>query len=209
MVAVATRVPQAVAGLTTLTPTAQAAALGYPATLVGFTPDQRGYWFEPGLPWFTAEMFQNHPLDNREGTPDYFKGWSTIPCIGDVECDHMAPRFPRGCAINTMPVHTKDMLVVGKVYTYRYTNSATGLEEWNIGRLVKIGGNYLEVASDNPSPDEADRTIWLLEEEEHKATWAVREVTHYASYPSEEGQGRPALLLAEQRSVATPMPTAA
>lgn len=166
-----------------LTEVAQQA--GYPSTLFGFTPEQREYWHEPGLPWFTAEMFQNPPADTREGTPDYYKGWATLPCIGDIAGEHMAPRFPRGCAINTMPVFHKGMLVVGKVYVYRFENKETGEVEWNMGRLVKIGGNYLEVASDNPGPDEADRTIWLLREEEGQATWDVREVTHYAAYPGE------------------------
>ena len=164
-----------------LDPTAQAATLGYPATLFGYTPAQREYWHEPGMPLFTPEMFMNAPADNREGTPDYYKGWPTVPCIGDVDGDHMAPRFPRGCAVNTMPVFNKGMLVVGRVYTYCYVNEATGREEWNMARLLRIGGNYLEVKPDNGE----QVSLWLLRDNAEQATWDVREVTHYAAYPGE------------------------
>ena len=179
MAAVATPA-QAVDSLHTLA--AQALAAGYPATLFGYTPEQREYWYEPGLPWFKAEMFQEHPLDNREGTPAHLKGWSCLPCIGEIAGDQMAPRFPRGSAVNTMPVHRKEHLAVGKVYTYRFRNPETGQEDWNIGRLVKIGGNFLEVKADTDSQP----SIWLLREEGEQATWDVREVTHYASYPGED-----------------------
>ncbi|MGI4871495.1 MAG: hypothetical protein ACRYFX_09990 [Janthinobacterium lividum] len=152
-------------------PTQEAQQLGFPATLFGFTPNDRAYWHEPGLPWFTPELRENPPL-NRVGL-------QSIPCIGDIATDSMAPRFPRGCAVNTMPVHKREYLVLGRVYTHCFLNAETGEWEWAIGRLVKIGGNYLEVKADNdPTP-----AIWLLREEEAQAVWDVWEVTHYAYYP--------------------------
>lgn len=152
----------------------EATRLGLPSTLFGFTPNQRAYWTEPGLPWLTSEMysdFKKMPLD--------YRGFRAIRCIGDIEGDHMAPRFPRGCAVQTMPVYEKKNLVVGRVYTYRYLDQQT--QEWacEMGRLVKIGGNYLEVKADNnPTP-----SLWLLRDEPGQAVWDVREVTHYAARP--------------------------
>jgi hypothetical protein len=155
------------------TATERAHALGLPATLFGFTPEQKEYWAEPGLPWLTFELRDNPPLN--------YSGLSSIPCLGDVTGNHMAPRFPKGCAVNMMPVCEKKNLVVGRVYTYRYQNQKSKEWEWEIGRLVKIEGNYLEVKADNnPTP-----SIWLLRDEEREAVWDVWEVTHYASYPAE------------------------
>lgn len=178
MVAVIAPVPQATACHPL---TAQAAALGYPATLFGFTPDQRGYWHESGMPWltraqmnFTADM----PLDRR--------GNQALLCIGHIESNNMAPRFPAGCAVQSAPVWDKANLVIGRVYICCYREG--GVQDWQyeIGRLAKIGGNYLEVTVDNPRPDAADRSIWLLREEPGQEVWDVREVTHYVSYPGED-----------------------
>jgi hypothetical protein len=152
----------------------QAARLGLPPTLFGFTPNERSYWAEPGLPWLTPEMyndFEQMPLD--------YRGFRALLCLGDIEGDHMAPRFPRGCTVQTMPVYDKANLVVGRVYTYCYLDQQTQEWAYEMGRLVKIGGNFLEVKADNhPTP-----SLWLLRDEPEQAVWDVREVTHYAAYP--------------------------
>lgn len=155
-----------------------AAQRGYPSALFGFTPAQRGYWFEPGLPFWTEALRQHPPLDYR-GNP-------LLPFVAQIAGERMAPRFAAGVRVMLVPVFERKNLVVGKVYTYSYRNEATGELEMMLGRLVKIGGNYLEVAPDNPGPDEADRTIWLLREQESEAVWDVREVSHYVDYPGEE-----------------------
>jgi hypothetical protein len=152
----------------------EAARLGLPNTLFGFTPNEGSYWREPGLPWLTPEMltdFEQMPLD--------YRGFRALLCLGDIEGDHMAPRFPRGCAVQTMPVYDKANLVVGRVYTYRYLDQQTQEWAYEMGRLVKIGGNFLEVKADN----NATPSLWLLRDEPEQAVWDVREVTHYASYP--------------------------
>lgn len=174
MVAIASPVPQPTAchPLTT-----QAVALGYPATLFGFTPQDAAYWREPGLPYWTEALRDNPPLDYR-GTPHR-------PYTAWIEGERMAPRFPAGAGVKLTPVGERQRLVLGRVYTYTYRSQATGLVEMTMGRLVNIGGNYLEVAADNPSPDEADRTIWLLRDNEHEAVWDVHEVSYYVSYPGE------------------------
>jgi len=141
--------------------------------LFGLTPNDPGYWHEPGLPWFTSEMYSNPPCN--------YNGVSSVPHFGFLESDHMAPRFPRGCGVNLMPVCDRKHLVVGRVYVYRRENAATGEWVMSIGRLVEIGGNYLEVKADNhPTP-----SIWPLQEAEREAVWNVQEVSHYASYPGE------------------------
>jgi hypothetical protein len=152
----------------------EAARLGLPSILFGFTPNERGYWQEPNLPWLTSEMyadFEKMPLD--------YRGFRALLCIGYMGGDNMAPRFPRGCGVQTIPVYDKANLVVGRVYTYRYWDEEAKDWAYEMGRLVKIGGNYLEVKADNNPV----LSIWLLREEEHQAVWDVREVTHYASYP--------------------------
>lgn len=155
----------------------EAARLGFPATLFGFTPNQREYWIEPGLPLLTAAMrndFEQMPLD--------YQGHRALLCIGYLDGNHMSPRFPEGCGVQTMPVYEKKNLVVGRVYTYRFWSEQA--QEWcyEMGRLVKIGGNYLEVKADNnPIP-----SLWLLRDEPEKAVWDVREVTHYAMCPGHD-----------------------
>jgi hypothetical protein len=172
MTTVATAAPVAVDSLRTATERAH--ALGLPATLFGFTPEQKEYWHEPGLPWFTTDMYDNPPLG--------YNGLSTIPHFGNMAADNMAPRFPKGCSVNTRAVHEKKNLVVGRVYTYHYQDTQTGAWRREMGRLVKIGSNYLEVKADNcPTPSQ-----WLLREDEQQAVWDVNEVTHYASYPGED-----------------------
>jgi hypothetical protein len=116
-------------------------------------------------------MHRDMPLD--------YRGQKAILCIGYMGGNNMAPRFPIGCGVHTMPVYDKENLVVGRVYTYRFWDEETKDWAYEMGRLVKIGGNYLEVKADNyPTP-----SIWLLREEAEKAVWDVREVTHYTSYP--------------------------
>jgi hypothetical protein len=165
-----------VAAKSLATATERARALGLPSTLFDFTPEQKGYWFEPGLPWLTSEM-----RADPEKMPLSYRGHRVLLSIGYMGGDNMAPRFPKGCGVQTMPVCDKDKLIVGRVYTYRYQNQKSKEWEWEIGRLMKIEGNYLEVKADNnPTP-----SIWLLRDEEREAAWDVWEVTHYVSYPSE------------------------
>jgi hypothetical protein len=165
--------PSAIAAPTT--DEQRAEALGLPATLFGFTPSQGQYWREPGLPWWTPEL-RDKPFLDYQGKP-------ILPLTAWVQGNSMAPRFPDLSGVIVMPVGERKNLVIGKVYTYSYRNAESGELEMTFGRLKKIAGNYLEVAADNPSPDEAHPTIWLLREDEKEAVWDVREVTHYINYP--------------------------
>jgi hypothetical protein len=153
--------------------------LGYPSSLFGFTPQQKQYWQEPGLPWLTQGQ-----LNFTDPMPLDYRGHQALLAIGYMGGNSMAPRFPKGCAVQSAPVWDKANLVLGRVYVYCFRQGTAQDWTYQMGRLVKIGGNYLEVAADNPSPDEADHTIWLLRDNEHEAVWDVREVTHYASYPA-------------------------
>ena len=152
----------------------EAQSLGFPATLFGFTPNERAYWHEPGLPWLTVEQQYSYemPLD--------YRGQKALLCVGYLGSNNMAPRFPKGCGVQTVPVYEKANLVLGRVYLYRYWDEEAQQWTYEMGRLVKIGGNYLEVQADNnPTP-----SIWLLREEVGQEVWDVREVTHYVSYPA-------------------------
>jgi hypothetical protein len=152
--------------------TQEAQQLGFPSTLFGFTPEQKAYWHEPGLPWLTQEIWDNPPLGHN--------GYRLIWHYGVLAGNHMAPRFPKGCMVNMAPVCDKKNLVVGKVYAYSWRDTTTGEWQYQIGRLEYIGGNYLEARADN-QPEIG--LIWQLREDEREAVWDVQEITHYASYP--------------------------
>ncbi|MGI4735564.1 MAG: hypothetical protein ACRYG7_10335 [Janthinobacterium lividum] len=174
MVAIAKPIPQAANDLQALTPTAQAAALGYPSTLQGYTPDQSQYWREPGLPLVTHEVWLNAPLG--------YTSTKLIWCRAELGSNDMAPRFPKGCVVNVAPVLERKNLVIGKVYLYVYLDTETGEEASQMGRLEKIGGNCLWARADN---DPKVGLCWLLLDDERKAVWNVHEVTHYFSYSAE------------------------
>lgn len=174
MVAIAKPIPQATADLRALTPSAQAAALGYPSTLQGYTPDQGQYWREPGLQWVTPEVWVNRPLG--------YNNMKLIWCRAELGGNDMAPRFPKGCVVNVAPVYERKNLVVGKVYLYVYQDAETGEEASQMGRLEKVGGNCLWARADN---DPKVGLCWLLRDDEREAVRNVWEVTHYVSYPSE------------------------
>jgi len=150
----------------------EAARLGFPSTLFGFTPNQREYWAEPSMPWLTREIWENAPLG--------YNGFKLIWHYGEVGSNTMAPRFPKGCMVNMTPVYEKKNLVVGKVYIYVYTDTKTGELAYQMGRLEKVGGNCLWARADN---DPALGLCWLLRDDERQAVWDVYEVTHYTSYP--------------------------
>jgi hypothetical protein len=151
----------------------QAARLGFPSTLFGFTPQQQEYWCEPGLPWQTKELWEDAPLG--------YNGLKLVWHYGTLSGNYMAPRFPKGCVVNMAPVCEKKNLVVGKVYAYSYRDATTGEWQTQLGRLEKIGDNYLEARADN-QPEIG--LIWLLRAKDHEAVWDVWEVTHYVSYPN-------------------------
>lgn len=154
-------------------PTEEAAALGFPAALFGFTPEQRAYWHEPGLPWLTAAQV-NAPLLDARGLP-------TVPTYFDIRSQNMAPRFPAGAVVVGLPVFSRRQLAVGKVYAYGYTDAETGQRCHQLGRLEVIGDNYLQARADN----RADLgLIWLLREVPGEELWDVREITHYVTYPA-------------------------
>lgn len=175
MVAIASPVAQ-VTDLVILSPTAQAAALGYPPTLFGYTPAGRRYWREPGLLYLATDTYEAMPLDCN--------GFEMLRHCCEFGGNDMAPRFPKGCWVNVAPVHEKKNLVVGKVYVYRYLNYETGKEEYQAGRLESIGGNCLWARADN---NPGVRLCWRLNEDEpQRAVWDVFEITHYVSYPGEQ-----------------------
>ncbi|MBO2010866.1 hypothetical protein [Hymenobacter negativus] len=154
----------------------RAAERGWPATFMGFTPDQRGYFMEPGLPW---QPRTDSPA--YVATPDR-RGQHVIWHYLRFACDYMAPRFPGGTVVNIAPVWHRDELEVGRVYAHVYQDAATKAKRAQVGRLAFIGGNYLELTLDNA----ATGLLWPLRADETEATWDVYEVTHYVAYPGED-----------------------
>ena len=74
--------------------------------------------------------FEQMPLD--------YRGQRAILCVGYMAGNHMAPRFPEGCGVQTIPVQERANLMVGRVYTYRYFDQAANEWAYEMGRLVKI-----------------------------------------------------------------------
>lgn len=130
------------------------------------TPDTAAYWFEPGLPWLTRAVEQSPPL----GHDKIRLLWH----IGVVAADTMLPRFPQGCRLNDGPVLTRAQLTIGRVYAYHHVTGTRVL-----GRLAYIGATYLGTTLDSAPYC----SIWPLRPDEHQATWDVREITHYVSWP--------------------------
>lgn len=158
---------------------AEAQALGFPATLFGYTPNEAAYWREPGLPWLPAAPADALLLD--------YRGTRAIRYLLEVIDHDMAPRFPRGCLVQTMPVYERAQLVVGRVYSYGVLDPETGTRHYHLARLVQVGATYLEV-----KPDHDDHLLrWPLRADEAEATWDVREVTHYAHYPAAREEDAP------------------
>lgn len=152
----------------------EAHALGFPATLFGFTPNEASYWREPGLPWLPTDWV-SHPPQLRNGLPGVW-----CPC--EFAGQSMAPRFPKGTTVNLAPVLHRANLLVGRVYVYAYSDEQTGQQAYQAGRLERVGGNCLWARADH---DPATRLCWLLREDPAQECWDVYEVTHYLHYPAQ------------------------
>lgn len=144
-----------------------AAERGYPGTLLGFTPNDRAYWREPGLP----------PIAYLPSEAAY---WPTAEFI--FVTDRMAPRFPDGTVVGLEPVNSRQQLVVGRVYVHL---AADGAGELPVGRLASVGRTSLELTQDNdPTP-----LTWSLGADSQTETQDLYEVTCYSLYlPHDEAR---------------------
>jgi hypothetical protein len=137
-----------------------AAERGYPGTLMGFTPNDRAYWREPGL-----LPIAYLPSEAVDGPMTEFI----------FITDRMAPRFPDGTVVGLEPVNSRQDLVVGRVYVHLGANE---VEELPVGRLAYVGRSSLQLTQDNyPTP-----LTWPLGAEEHTEMQDFYEVTCYSLY---------------------------
>jgi hypothetical protein len=144
-----------------------AAERGYPATLMGFTPNDRAYWREPGLP-----PIAYLPSESMDGPTAEFI----------FVTNRMAPRFPDGTVVGLEPVESRQDLVVGRVYVQLTANN---VGELPVGRLARVGRTTLELTQDNdPVP-----LTWSLGADEQTETQGLHEVTCYSLYlPHDEAR---------------------
>jgi hypothetical protein len=143
-----------------------AAERGYPGTLLGFTPNDRAYWREPGL--LPIAYLPNEAI---EGPTDEFI----------FVTDRMAPRFPDGTVVGLEPVASRQDLVVGRVYVQLVNNAG----EYPVGRLARVGRTSLELTQDNHSAT----LTWSLGAEEQTEMQDLYEVTCYSLYlPHDEAR---------------------
>jgi len=147
-----------------------AAERGYPGTLMGFTPNDRAYWREPGLP-----PIAHLPSEVADGPTAEFI----------FVTDRMAPRFPDGTVVGLEPINSRQDLAVGRVYVHLADN---GAGEYPVGRLALVSLTCLHLTQDN---DPALLT-WALGTEEQTETQDLYEVTCYSLYlPHEEASPPP------------------
>lgn len=146
----------------------QAKALGYPASLFGYSPTQHNYWYEPGMGWRGA----NHGSPATQPMP--------ASLCYQMPDDTMAPRFPRGTVVLLWHVTSRLKLELGKPYLYSWADTTTGEVFHEAGRLVHIGTHYLGAVADN-SPSLG--LIWPVD----KAVGfeGVRLIDAYVSYPND------------------------
>lgn len=144
-----------------------AAERGYPATLMGFTPTDRAYWREPGLP----------PIAYL---PTELVGAPMAEFI--FVTDRMAPRFPDGTVVGLEPVTSHYDLVVGRVYVHLAANE---VGEYPVGRLAQVDRTCLHLTQDNdPTP-----LTWSLGADKQTVTQDLYEVTCYNLYlPHDEAR---------------------
>lgn len=137
-----------------------AAERGYPTALMGFTPNDREYWREPGLP-----PIAYLPSESIDGP--------TVEFI--FVTNRMSPRFPDGTVVGLEPVNSRQDLVVGRIYVHLVANSAG---ELLVGRLARVGCTSLELTQDN----DPSLLTWKLCAEVQNEMQHIYEVTCYSLY---------------------------
>lgn len=161
------------------TPFQVAAERGYPATFLGFTPADRAYWREPGLPPITCL-----PSESADGPSAEFI----------FNGDDMAPRFPDGTVVGLEPVAARQNLVVGRVYVHF---APPGGGELPVGRLAHVGPTTLELMQDN----HPGRLVWPLGADAQTETQDLYEVTCYSLYLPHNEARLPAMSLTDAQPV--------
>lgn len=152
-----------------------AAERGYPSTLLGYTPNDTAYWFEPGLPWASAPTTE--PLARRS-----LRGPAKRRAELIFTSDAMAPRFPEGMLVDLEAVHTRQELEVGRVYVHLHP---AGADRPHVGRLAHVGAAGLELTQDNHPTS----LHWPLAA--GRAPFRhVYAVTHYNQYFPRGGEAR-------------------
>ncbi len=143
-----------------------AAQHGYPPTFQGFTPRQRKYWQEPGLPWQPRTVAELAGITDRRGQPKVWRDfWFTSESMG--------PRFSAGTCVAIDPVHHYAELEVGRVYM-RWARGADGTETWQCARLHTIGLALIGLIEDNGGACQSWPLRW-----DDQGDWCLYEVTHY------------------------------
>lgn len=122
----------------------KAQQLGYPARLMGYTPNDQYYWYEPDLAWASAlcnpERFGLDPdTCAREQASTYV--------LPEVWNDNMAPRFPTGAVLAGKPATFGDCFSAGDVLLWLPPGQAPDCT--SLARLVKQEAGHLLLAYDN------------------------------------------------------------
>lgn len=146
--------------------------LGYPSHLFGFTPNERAYWTEPGMPWVL-------PLLN----PAHF-GLDPVTCEQELAGlmafrpwnDNMAPRFADGCLVAGKPLAWGAPVQVGQLLAW--VGPGEALDCFELARVVAVGAGELWLACDHsPARHCLPWGVGLPD-------YPVYRITHYVTQPS-------------------------
>lgn len=150
-----------------------AAASGYPSHCFGYSPNEQGYWTEPGMPWVLPLLNpRHHGLDPAACEQELaglmaFRPWN----------ENMAPRFPDGCFLAGKPLPWGAPVQVGQVLAWVAPGDA-----WDcfaLARVVEVQADALRLACDH-SPARY-RLPWGV----GLPAFPVYRITHYVTQPGE------------------------
>lgn len=123
---------------------AQAARLRYPLGVCGYSPNERAYWFDPGLDWINRLLNPvSYGLD-PEVCAQQLAGLDSLPGVWN---ENMAPRFITGTYLAGRKLHVGDPLVPGDVVQWLEPGEA--LDCPTLARVVSVEPTRLRLACDN------------------------------------------------------------
>lgn len=125
---------------------AQAARLGWPAGVCGYSPNEAYYYHEPGLGWLTTLLNAAQlGLDPKEAAAEL----ANLTWLPPMWNDNMAPRFPTGTRLAGKKLKVGRPVAVGSVLCFWLPGEAKDCPEW--ARVVSLAGGQLRLACDNGS----------------------------------------------------------
>lgn len=124
---------------------------GFPASIMGFSPNDTGYWAEPDLPW------TNRTPNTRAELEAFRLLGNGVFIDAHIKDDRMGPRFMAGCSVRVSPItHRRD--IKDGVYIWQWEQD--GKQYMNMGRLQQVMRGQLQMTQDVDGSDVVCRLRW-------------------------------------------------